>query len=328
MTAHLYTGMSFADYLKIDAINSHAIMAGCHPQTIRHMAAYMQQCGEEDKRDWKLGRAIHSKILEPDTFHKDWRLSLPCDGIYGKDSKRAGQKCGKYATRFDGSRWLCGIHCGDTPEIRDVIDQGELARVLAVERELHEAGQLAQFRRRGWSECVITFELIGYRNQGLDENGKRKPPLPVPIKCKARLDRLPEDKSMVIDFKKVRPGRANLEAFRNQVAEYQYHVQAWFYCEAVRAISGAYPSFTWVICEDDVPHCVNVVMASNFDLKVGRHLGQSVLNQLTNLEPGSTGTGYIDGNRVAVGALPQWYANRFQRIELGDDFAAESNLPF
>lgn len=308
MTANITYDMPFNEYCKIDAINSHAIMAGCYPQTIRHMAAYLLGGHETDKRAWKLGRAIHSKILEPDTFHKEWRLSLPCDGIYGKDSKKAGQKCGKYASHWDGSRWLCGVHSGDTPAIANVIDQGELARVLAIEKELSEAGQLAQFRRRGWSECVITFELMG-------------------LPCKARLDRLPEDKSMVIDFKKVRPGHATLEAFQKQVAELLYHVQAWFYCEAVKAVSGSYPSFIWVIAEDDIPHCVNVIMASNFDLKVGRHLGQTVLSEYKRLLNGEAPRGYL-GPHVAIGALPQWYARRYAEIDIGADFAAESNLPF
>lgn len=300
--------MPFKEYCDLPGINSHSIMKGVFPLTIKHMVAEMANNSEVDKKDWKLGRAIHTKILEPDTFDQQWKVSLPCAGVFGHNAKKANEVCGRYSTYYDGIKWYCGQHCGEAQLVRDCIDESELTRVRSVEQELKQVGHLAQFRRKGWSEVVIQFDLYGHQ-------------------CKARLDRLPEDMSLVIDLKKVKPGKANHEAFSKQAADLCYHVQAWFYCEAVKAISGSYPSFMWVIVEDDIPHCVNSIMASNLDLKVGRHLGATVLKQLTDLTEKGICRGYID-RRIPTGVLPKWYCDRYREIELGDDLTSDRDIPF
>lgn len=302
----LTRGMSFADYVAIDAVNSHAIITGSQ-NTMRHMQAYRAgEMGREDSPDMRFGRAMHHRILEPDTFDASWPVATTCRAELGTGARK-GQKCGAASSHCtqDGRFWFCGTHSRpvDAGKAGDFVTEDELSRIDAIVAEVHRAGQLQRFRRPGWSECVIEFEYVG-------------------IKCKARLDRLSMDGPVILDLKKCQVGKADQESFSRSVWDYGYHIQAAFYCIAVKQVTGDWPLFTWVIIEDKPPHCVNVIDASDFDLMAGRREIENILREWKRANESGEYHGHIRRNVTCAGGLPAWVAKRYSNEDLG-----ESMLP-
>jgi hypothetical protein len=293
--------MSFSDYIAIDAVNSHAVIAGAM-YTQRHMLAHRRgELGKEETADLRFGRAMHHRILEPETFKESWPINPGCQQPLAS-GERKGKPCGNaaaYASQ-DRTHWLCGTHnkAVDLGPAGDYISDDELTRIEAIEKELHQAGQLARFRRPGWSEVVIEAELYG-------------------VKCKARIDRLTADGGAIIDCKKCQPGHADQESFSKSVANYGYHIQAAFYAMMVREAFGDYPLVSWMIIEDKPPHCVNVIDASNFDLQVGRWEVQRVLDQWKRSTETKVYHGVLREHCTVAGGLPEWAARRYAGIDLG-----------
>jgi len=259
----LTRNMSFADYLAIDAVNSHSVIAGSK-YTMRHMQAHRRgELSFDETDDLRFGRAMHHKILEPDTFDASWPVAATCCAEIGS-GKSKGQKCGKSAGFCTADRrfWFCGTHAKpvDAQPAGDHISEDESTRIENIIKELANAGHLKKFRRAGWSEVVIEFDFMG-------------------VKCKARLDRLSLDGPSIIDCKKCRVGHADQKSFSRSVWDYGYHIQAAFYSLAVKAAIGEWPLFTWMIIEDKPPHCVNVIDASDFDLRAGRFCVETTLSQ-------------------------------------------------
>lgn len=300
--------MPFADYLAIDAVNSHAVIAGSQ-HTIRHMLAHRSgEMESSESADLRFGRAMHHKILEPDTFAASWPINPGCQQPIAS-GPRKGQPCGStagYVTQ-DRRHWFCGTHNKniDAGEAGDYVTAGELTRIESIELELHRAGQLKRFRKPGWSEVVIEAKLFG-------------------VECKARLDRLTASTEAIIDCKKCQVGKADQESFSKSVWNYGYHIQAAFYAEVVRVATGDYPLFTWMIIEDKPPHCINVIDASNYDLQVGRWEVQRVLDQWKRATETGEYHGILREHCTVAGGLPPWVTNRYNGIDLGESMLPES----
>jgi hypothetical protein len=89
----LTRGMPFADYLAIDAVNSHAVISGSQC-TIRHMLAHRRgEMESSESDDLRFGRAMHHAILEPDTFSTAWPINPGCQAPIAS-GPRKGQPCG------------------------------------------------------------------------------------------------------------------------------------------------------------------------------------------------------------------------------------------
>jgi hypothetical protein len=298
---HITRGMTHQQYCELPGVNSHAISFAAG-KTMRHMQAYLKgEIPDKDSHDKRFGRALHAAILEPEAYRKI-PTAGPCSEII-KDGKNKGKHCGCQATYFIADQWRCGKHCKDVEPIKDYVTDEETARIERIISEIKQAGQLAQFRRPGWSEVVIEFELMG-------------------IKCKARLDRLPADGSAIIDIKKVQVGKAGKDDFEKSCESYGYHIQAAFYCLAVHAITGQFPIFTWLIVEDGPPYAVNLLDASDFVLRAGRHEIEETLRRWKRATETGKFTGYI-GPRTPEGGLPPYAVNRYRNLELGPPMLGE-----
>lgn len=293
--------MPFADYIAIDAVNSHSVIAGSR-HTIRHMLAHRSGDMESsESADLRFGRAMHHLILEPDTFDATWAINPGCETPIAS-GPRKWQPCGATASyrSQDGQHWFCGTHnkLVDAGPAGDYVTPDERNRITQIENELHKAGQLKRFRKPGWSEVVIEVNLFG-------------------VACKARIDRLTADCSAIIDCKKCQVGKADQDSFSRSVWNYGYHIQAAFYAESVRVSCGEYPLFTWMIIEDKPPFCVNVIDTSNYDLQVGRWEVQRVLDQWKRATETGVYHGVLRENATVAGGLPPHAIQRYASIDLG-----------
>lgn len=303
----IHHDMSFEEYRRLPGVNAHAVMTG--RKTIEHMRSYISgESKDVDTEGRKLGRAVHTKLLEPDRFDALHPAASPCSAIIAS-GERKGSVCGRSAEWIvrgpieapTAPYWLCGTHAksvADASLVRDAIDADELRKVLAIESGFRNAGRLSQFRKRGWSEVVIQWEWCG-------------------VPCKARIDRMSEDGSMFFDIKTVAVGRADQSSFESTSASLGYHVQMAFYNEAIRSHFGQYANACWMIAESDAPHCVNVLDCAELAMQIGRHECIRILERWQHAQRTSVYPGYIDDHTTQSGGLPEWYLRQFRDIDLG-----------
>lgn len=125
-----------------------------------------------------------------------------------------------------------------TPEVDAQTDR--MAEAIAVH------GIAGEYLRTGEHELSTFFHFDG-------------------IACKARIDCLTE--TAIVDWKSA----ADIEAFARSAAAYHYDLQAAWYSEAVRAVTGKALPFVFVMVEDAPPYAVKVFQAGETMLERGLH---------------------------------------------------------
>lgn len=105
----IYQDVPFEQYASWRAINS-GVVKWMKVSPKHGQAALNGEIRSDDTRSMKLGRAIHCRILEPDTFADRFVVSRNCEAEL-KSGDRKGQQCGCNATflGLDG-KFYCGKH--------------------------------------------------------------------------------------------------------------------------------------------------------------------------------------------------------------------------
>jgi len=162
-----------------------------------------------------FGAAYHVYLLEPEKFSACYRV-MP-------KMRRAGKV------------WEAA--CAEAAETGTEIVFAEDAETFAAMR----AALLASSRKRKLTAAPGRYELSMVWT---DERTGRL--------CKGRVDKLIESIRTVIDLKKCRDARAH--AFGSAAAEYGYDIQAAFYMDGLKAITGEAHDFVFLCQEDEPPY--------------------------------------------------------------------------
>lgn len=293
----VHHGVEFADYCVLPHINISTLIWGL--KSAEHLKAALDGRMGKDSQARSFGRALHARLLEPDIFWRDYRVSPGCQELL-KTGASAGAPCGNHATWLYQGKWVCGTHVPKAvkqisePEqnVLSIADARDIENCAAAVKR-HEVVRL--LRQRGGFEATVRFQIEG-------------------IDAKARLDKLiPMSErlpSIVLDLKKVQVGRAADEDVARAIWEWHYDVKAAWYCDAVHIATGIMPQFVWVFVEDGPPYGINVIQADGETLAIGRIryrecLGKYITGMRTGAWPGYT-------NRVKVGGLPDYIRRRFK----------------
>lgn len=279
-------------------------------------AAVTGALDKEDTDPMRFGRAMHCYVLERETFSERIPIAQPCSAvIQDKKSKNFGERCGKAGWKrisyADGtSDWFCGITghappAADAP--RDFATPNEIDSFESIHKALHESKFMAQFKRPGWSEVSIVFDILGFK-----------------IKC--RLDRycgaVNGSKSssllsrpLIIDLKKCAVGRATEYHARKAIVDYGYGVKSAVYRKAIEAHTGVIPEFLWMFVEDSEPHDTLAVFANDDDLEVGwTQVTDSLQMYRDALQSGNMwGAMGPQGIDMIKGGFPQWKLDELRR---------------
>jgi len=153
----MISGMSFADYANIDAVNASTLLTywGVTPAEAR----YIQTRGDDDTTAKTVGSATHAAILEPDTFEQ----------TFATQPSAAGLGFGDFRTRESRQKrdaWLAEHE--DCVTITSAEYQAAIAMRDGVRRDKFLAGLLTS---PGKNELTLLWTD--------EESG---------LKCKARLD--------------------------------------------------------------------------------------------------------------------------------------------
>lgn len=297
-TPGIYFDKVFEDYRSWRAFNSGVIKYGEISQCHMH-AAFNGEISNEDTQSRKFGRAVHTRLLEPERYASRVMVSEPCV-MSLKTGDRKGQACGKAGSYVSNGRWFCGTHKPDEAILPpEMVSREEHDRIERMAQMLHDHPAMALLKADGWSECSIVYDFNGLRMKG-------------------RIDRYSRKSQFVLDAKKCRVGYGTMELCRKAIADYGYMRQMAIYQKGIEILEGFQPRCLWLFIEEAAPYCPQIVEAEQWELD---HAWQHVAGILTGYKASQERgrfDGYVkldnQGNILSnhVGGYPTWMAKAIQ----------------
>jgi len=222
-----------------------------------------------------FGSAFHTLILEPERAERDI-VVLP-------DEWPTKAVCGRSIA--DQKEEFRIIHRGKSILTQE---QDDMAHAMALSVEDHAAASVVL--RKGAGKAEVTA-LWTDADTGID--------------CRARFDWLRDD-GVIVDLKTTRCAKP--EAFERLALEHRYHVQAAFYMEAYRRVTGTEPAgFAFVAVEKEPPYCACVYVAQPDFIQLGRIEYLKNLATYAECKRTDEWPGYPDISLVPLN-LPAWAA--------------------
>lgn len=255
-------GMSFADYLRIDAVNiSSLVEMEVSPKRYRHRLTHPKK----DTGALRRGRASHTLLLQPHRLEAEYAI-MPAEfpDVDGKKMCKASRKVKS-----------CQLWC-EEQEARDltILTLDELAEARAIVEAVRDEPLAMKLLEGAHREVTLewTDPATG-------------------IRCKGRLDAI-RRRSWIWDLKTTL--NPVLRAFKRQSTELFYHAKmSWYQDAAVICGFGELPVWMTVVGSDD-EHDVVVyeVLPSALDagrLTYSRWLDRLAECRATNRWPGVSG---------------------------------------
>lgn len=311
----LHPDIPFDAYAALPFINSGVINKAFLKRgglSMKHMhAAAEGRLAGKDTEDRKLGRAIHCRLLEPEKYTTEFLVATPCCAKKAKDK----QDCGNPGKKLWDGKWYCGVK-GHAPaeatEPTDYIDESKANDIEALvsalqSHQVFTEGKL--LRRAAWHEQTAVAEICG-------------------VMCKSRLDRVDTEFRTIVDLKKMQVGAGERETLEYSIKDYGWHRQAALYVMVVEALTGKTPEFVWLFVEDSEPFDIQVMVADEDDIEIGKFQVRQALTQYAAARKRNVFKGYIhDTKFIRRGALPDKYRQQFRDIGVigGGTAAASEN---
>lgn len=240
---------------------------------------YMQYKNGEDESTpaMEFGSAFHAFILEPEVFAKEY-VAAP------KFDKRtnAGKEA---AAKWDEE------NAGKTPLTTDQIES-----LTAMRTSVHNHVGADDLLSKGEAEASLfwTDEITG-------------------LKCRIRPDWFCQQSEnwlvdgYVTDLKSCIS--ANKVDFAKAVANLGYDIQAAFYIDGVKAVTGKTVDFFFIAVEKTAPYTTACYKASQEMIEVGRAKYRGALELLKWCQENKQYPGYQPNGEIETIDLPRWAAN-------------------
>lgn len=282
-------GLSFGDYCGADGwagrMSASAVSHGL--VSMLELRAFLDgDLAGGDSPAMAFGRAYHCRLLEPERFDSDYAVwpdfaSDPANiDTKGKQSTSAATVWVKTRMKI----WEAE-HCG-----QERLSCADADAIDAMNRVVRAHPVVKLLRAKGGAEVSIRGELCG-------------------LPCKARLDRLQDDNSLIIDLKKTRSLATH--SLERAILEYDYHVKAAFYRDLLHAITGRWASWLWLFQQDKPPYDVRPWQPPDDDLECGRSEYRGVLSRYKHCL--KTGVWPGMAQEIEHYGLPEWRRRQWQQ---------------
>lgn len=220
-----------AQYHLLPEISCSKLKAFHTAKTPRHFQHEILERNRKETPALHFGRAAHMAILEPVLFEKSYKVAPECD-------RRT--KAGKELY----SDFLL------TAGKAEIINYNDMQIIIGVRDELSQSPLVKLLLANGKFEVSMFAEI----NE---------------IACRSRADIITtiDDNDFIVDFKTCED--ASEDGFARDAFKYGYHMQAWFYLEMYRNITGKNATFLFIACEKKAPNCSAIYSASEQMLELG-----------------------------------------------------------
>jgi hypothetical protein len=239
--AEIYKGLPFAEYRRIDAVNSSLLKAFFRSPEHGHHAATTER---ESSDAFVLGGALHTLILEGrEVFEDRYNPAGPIN-------PKTGTTYGRNTKSFADWAEAAGV---DTDAI---LTDGELTIIEGMASAIKEQPAVLQAIRdtNAMREVTIVWD---------------EPHAGGTVRCKMRADYIHQALG-VLDVKTCQDSRA--DAFSRDVAKHGYDLQAALYVRGSLA-AGLNPhgDFGWIAIEKSAPHLIGLWTPTDNALNTGYH---------------------------------------------------------
>lgn len=274
--------ISFSEYLDVDVVNNSRLKAmGTSPL---HYLTYPYR-EQRDTASKKLGRPIHTAVLEPEKFDKS--IEIWSGGFTQRGEPTMSKNSTDYKQLIERA----------TLEGREVMDQGQASLCLDVQHHV-------------WAHRVANKLLAKPAEAEISVFWTHR----FGIKCKARIDILNAGKYLA-DLKSAVD--ITQDVFGRAAYKFEYHVQGAFYQDSVEVLTGKKLPYYIVAVEKQAPFDVVVYEVPDHVLDLGRDVYEQRLMRVvectkTGMWPGVCGS-------IAELELPHWaYSEEEGRITMPD----------
>lgn len=273
MLAKGFHEMPFEDYLKVEAASSHGLM------DIRRSPKYYKWRKNNQKKTdaMSLGSLVHSLVLEPHILENKMRVKQKVDGRT-KEGKAYNED------------FMASVAPGDI-----VIDTEMNSTLLKIRDSLFEN----DFSKKILNTPSIK-ETAGFWVH--DHTGAF---------CKIRPDIAILEGDIMVDIKTTQ--NAHPMSFMKDIYNLNYDIQAAFYIDGYREITGRTPKFVWLCVENNEPHDVACYHATEKIYGFGKVRYEKTLAQYAHCYSTNSWPGYAQG--IVPLDLPHWVETAEQNRE-------------
>lgn len=258
-----------------------------------------------------FGTAVHAAVLEPELFRERYArinesdLAGTLDTL--EDFRAAAAELGIKPGKMKKETLREAIMAADTGS-RFVFREDAIALLKAGKEILTEDAFLAIEAIQG---NIGKHEGAARLMQdGRAEMSAFWTDVETGIACKCRPDWLVRDGGAIdgiVDLKTC--ADASAESFSRSIALFGYDVQAAFYQDGIRSVTGMTVPFYFIAVEKDSPHAAAVYRASDEMLEVGRAKYRGALQLLRWCRETGRWPTYQPNGEIEIIDLPRWAAN-------------------
>lgn len=288
----VYPSMPAAVYHGLDAASNSRLSRLLRSPA--HLKAYLAE-PQKDTAALRIGRAVHSAILEPDDFDASFTTAGRCEAL-----KKDGDRCSNGGTAFHSNLgWLCGIHTKGVPadfdQRRIVLSPADHVVCLGIRDSVfkHPAARiiLAQL-----SEAELS---VVWRDPETD------------VLCRARWDGYAPEVAggLIVDVKSAKDARGR--EFARSSFEHGYHRQGAHYLNGAVVHELPVQHYVNIAVEKEPPYAVAVYRHTEDMIAAGRFQLRSLLASYAECLERDEWPAYSDD--IQDISLPEWAAKQLER---------------
>lgn len=281
MKTGIYAGISNADYHGGPGVSNSGLTA-LAKSPLHYWAKYLDPDREErvETPSMKIGTAIHTAILEPDTFHQRY-ATVPSDAPRRPTELQRNAKKPSDDTLATIAWW---DEFNDKLAGRVILDADDYKTCLSIGSRVNQHPTARKVFATGQAEmsCYWTDAETG-------------------LLCKCRPDWLAMP--FIVDLKSTED--ASADGFQRSAWNYRYWVQAAWYVDGVEQATGMRPdAFVFAAFEKAPPYACAFYYADQAMLEMGRAEYRKALRILADCKAADRWPGYDTDVRPL--GLPTW----------------------
>lgn len=270
--------ISREQYERLEGVNFSTLKAMARsPAHYRHLLTH----GREDSDALKIGRAVHLAVYEPELFRET------C--VVWDDGPRRGKRWDAFRTKYAGC---------------EILTAAEHERCVALATAVRLDAVAAKYVTHGRAEQTLQWTHTEEELGGVPGFS---------LKCKGRVDWVPAAGALV-DLKTCRD--ASPDGFGRAAWSLSYCMQAAFYVDGHKAMTGEERPYVLVAAEKEAPYCVAVYRVPDIALELGREQYRALLRRLHECREANAWPGYATAEQDLT--LPRW-AVPFNEDENAED---------
>jgi hypothetical protein len=269
--------ISFDQYQAIDAVSKSGLDAlAISPLHYWTFNLNPERIKPKDTAAKVLGSAIHTSILEPERYEKEYVLDpqpedFPGSLVLAPDYK---EECAKLGLPVSGTK----------PELmKRLIEAGvDKSRFWDEAYKELTSGKISLSKSDWYTVKAISYRVRKHPYAGqLLKHGVSEQSIiwideETGVLCKGRLDWVVENQPIIVDLKSTTD--ASLEGFQRSISKYRYYVQAAMYLDGVKALGYGDYDFIFAAWEKKSPFASALYYPSKDMLEVGRIEYKKLLN--------------------------------------------------